>query len=82
MGGIGSGRHWPNKKNLITDCKKLDVLELNRAGALKPGTIGSMSWSDDLDGIEKQLFLSVCFRPKADIRGSLQLLKFLCGKTV
>ena len=49
MGGIGSGRHWPKKKNLITDCRKLDVLELNRAGALKAGTIGSMSWSDDED---------------------------------
>ena len=50
MGGIGSGRYWPNKKVLITDCRKLDVLELNRAGVLKPGAIGSLRWSDDLDG--------------------------------
>jgi hypothetical protein len=50
MGGIGSGRHWPNKKKLTTDCRKLDVLELNRAGALKPRAIGSMNWSDDIDG--------------------------------
>ena len=50
MGGIGSGRHWPNKKVLTTDCRKLDVLELNRSGALKPGTIGSLNWADDIDG--------------------------------
>ena len=49
MGGIGSERHWPNKKVLITDCRKLDVLELNRAGALKAGTIGRISWSVDED---------------------------------
>ena len=47
MGGIGSERHWPNKKVLITDCRKVDVLELNRAGALKPGLIGSLNWTDD-----------------------------------
>jgi hypothetical protein len=50
MGGIGSGRYWLNKKVLTTDCRKLDVLELNRAGALKPGAIGNMSWTDDIDG--------------------------------
>ncbi len=50
MGGIGSGRHWPNKKILTADCRKLDVIELNRAGALKIGTIGSMNWADDIDG--------------------------------
>ena len=60
MGGIGSGRHWPNKKVLITDCRKLDVLELNRAGALKAGTIGSMSWSDDEDS-----HVSFCCEPEA-----------------
>jgi hypothetical protein len=50
MGGIGSGRHWPNKKVLTTDCRKLDVLELNRAGALRPGAIGNMSWTDMEEG--------------------------------
>ena len=50
MGGIGSGRYWPNKKVLITDCRKLDVLELNRAGALMPGVTGSMSWTDMEEG--------------------------------
>jgi hypothetical protein len=50
MGGIGSGRHWPNKKVLTTDCRKLDVLELYRAGALKSGAIGRLNWADDKDG--------------------------------
>ncbi len=60
MGGIGSGRHRPNKKFLTTDCRKLDVLELNRAGALKPGKIGSMSWSDD-----EGSHVSFCCEPEA-----------------
>jgi len=45
MGGIETGLHWPNKRALTTDCRKLDVLELNRIGALRPGTIGSLNWA-------------------------------------
>ncbi len=46
MGGIGSGRQWINTKVLTTDCKKLDVLELSRAGALQAGLSGHINWSD------------------------------------
>ncbi len=59
MGGIGSGRQWVNTRVLTTDCRKLDVLELKRAGALKDGTIGSMNWSDAEDG-------HVCFSCEPD----------------
>ena len=37
------------KKKLTTDYNKLDVLQLNLAGALQLGTIGRISWSVDED---------------------------------
>lgn len=44
---IGSGRQWTNTSVFTADCKKLNVLELNRVGALRAGLTGHIKWSDD-----------------------------------
>jgi hypothetical protein len=47
MGGPGSGRHDGVKKRRVESCIALDVNELRRAGALVPGTCGTLSWQCD-----------------------------------
>jgi hypothetical protein len=59
MGGIGSGRQWTDIKTLTTDCRKLDVLELHHAGALKPGLFGHINWPNQENG-------HICFSSEED----------------
>jgi hypothetical protein len=61
MGGPGSGRHNGAKKRRVESCLALDVNELRRAGALVPGTCGTLSWQYDSAAGE-----SLAFRAEAD----------------
>ena len=48
MGGYGSGQRWGSyRKDLTTDHKRLDVLWMKREGLLRPGSQGSLSWSQN-----------------------------------
>jgi|SRR6516162_7601643 len=45
MGGYGSGRRRFDSKTTASYYRRLDVRQLQRAGALKPGWFGSWQWS-------------------------------------
>jgi hypothetical protein len=68
MGGCGSGRHKGARKRRVESCFALDVNELRRKGALKPGVSGTLSWERDTDVPPSIDFnadtaaLSLCYR--------------------
>lgn len=48
MGGMGSGERWGRqKRGLCERFRKIDLRDLQKDGALKPGVRGSMSWTRD-----------------------------------
>nr|VFK54165.1 MAG: hypothetical protein BECKTUN1418D_GA0071000_10205 [Candidatus Kentron sp. TUN] len=51
MGGIGSGRHWHDVKNITSDYLSIDVRKWQRGDLLKPGTIFECRWNE----IEKNI---------------------------
>lgn len=59
MGGSGSGNHYhwwrPSKKTVVENCRRLDVNQLMREGALRAGThsSGAWNWSDARTGEQK-----------------------------
>jgi hypothetical protein len=52
----GSGRHKGLKKRRVESCLALDVNDLRRAGALVPGSCGTLSWQRDSASGELLLF--------------------------
>ena len=45
MGGFGSGGHNAKGRGTVEGCRSLDVNELNRRGALTPGTVCTVTWT-------------------------------------
>lgn len=45
MGGIGSGRHYQEGKNIASDMKSLDIRELHQQGLLLPDMDFSWHWT-------------------------------------
>ncbi len=45
MGGFGSGGHNAKGRGTVEGCRYLDANELNRRGALTPGTVCKVTWS-------------------------------------
>lgn len=51
MGGIGSGRPRGYGRDIVEECRALDVNRLHRDGCLRPGWRGSFEWRRDGDGL-------------------------------
>jgi hypothetical protein len=47
MGGFGSGRPSGSGRDKVEECRLLDVIELSRAGCLKPRWSGAWQWIRD-----------------------------------
>lgn len=45
MGGFGSGRPSGTGRDIVEDCRSIDVNRLHKAGCLRPGWLGGWQWT-------------------------------------